>query len=93
MELRCRLSVLKKQKVKIENINRTQKEKKEFLIKYISKEKNDINLKYLYYDYFEKDENDSGVIKNILISEIKNDWNKKLDKFYETVKIFNKIKN
>ena len=78
---------------KIENINRTQKEKKEFLIKYISKEKNDINLKYLYYDYFEKDENDSGVIKNILISEIKNDWNKKLDKFYETVKIFNKIKN
>ena len=87
------IDILKKQKVKIENINRTQKEKKEFLIKYISKEKNDINLKYLYYDYFEKDENDSGVIKNILISEIKNDWNKKLDKFYETVKIFNKIKN
>ena len=87
------IDILKKQKVKIENINRTQKEKKEFLIKYITKEKNDINLKYLYYDYFEKDENDSGVIKNILISEIKNDWNKKLDKFYETVKIFNKIKN
>lgn len=87
------IDILKKQKVKLENINRTQKEKKEFLIKYISKEKNDINLKYLYYDYFEKDENDSGVIKNILISEIKNNWNKKLDKFYETVKIFNKIKN
>lgn len=73
--------------------NRVEKEKKDFLIKYISKEKCDVNLKYLYYDYFEKDEDDSSLIKNTLINEIKNNWNKKFDKFYETVKIFSKIKN
>ena len=31
--------------------------------------------------------------KNALINEIKNNWNKNFDKFYETVKIFSKIKN
>ena len=74
------------------NINRFQKEKIEFLTRYINNENNDINLKYLYYDYFEKDEVDTSIIKNSLISEIKNNWNKKFDKFYETVKIFTKNK-
>ena len=63
------------------------------MIKYINKEKDDVNLKYLYYDYYEKDEENTNVIKESLINEIKNNWNKKFDKFYETVKIFNKIKN
>ena len=76
-----------------DSVNRVQKEKKDFLIRYIIKEKNDINLKYLYYDYFEKDENDSNIIRNCLINEINNNWNRKFDTFYETVKIFNKIKN
>lgn len=76
-----------------EGVNRVQKEKKEFLIRYINKENSDINLKYLYYDYFEKDEDDTSIIKSSLIQEIKNNWNKKFDSFYETVKIFNKIKN
>lgn len=73
--------------------NRLQREKKDFLIKYINKENNEINLKYLYYDYFEKDEDDISVIKNSLINEIKNNWNKKFDSFYNTVKIFCKTKN
>ena len=47
----------------------------------------------MYYDYFEKDEEDSNIIREGLINEIKNNWNKKFDTFYETVKIFNKIKN
>jgi len=76
-----------------DNVNRVQKEKKDFLIRYINKEKNNVNLKYLYYDYFEKDEEDSSIIREDLINEIKNNWNKKFDTFYETVKIFNKIKN
>lgn len=76
-----------------DNVNRVQKEKREFLIRYINKEKNIVNLKYLYYDYFEKDEEDSNIIREGLINEIKNNWNKKIDNFYETVKIFNKIKN
>lgn len=77
----------------IESINRIQKEKKEFLIKFINKEKNNVNLKYLYYDYFEKDEEDINIIKEVLINEIKTNWNKKFNSFYETVKMFRKIKN
>jgi hypothetical protein len=59
----------------------------------ISNEKNDINLKYLYYDYFEKDEDNIKDIKDKLIKEIKNNWNKRLNKFYDTAIIFSKIKN
>ena len=77
----------------IDSVNRVQKEKKDFLIRYINREKNIANLKYLYYDYFEKDEDDSNKIRETLINEIKNNWNKKFDSFYETVKIFSKIKN
>ena len=88
-----KINIIKRRKVNIENVNRNIKEKKDFLIKYINEEKNDINLKYLYYDYFEKDENNIKIIKNDLIKEIKNNWNKKLNNFYDTVKIFNKIKN
>lgn len=76
-----------------DTVNRVQKEKKDFLIRYINREKNVTNLKYLYYDYFEKDEENSNKIRDILINEIKNNWNKKFDSFYEVVKIFNKIKN
>ena len=83
---------IKKNKIKT-NVNRIQKEKKDFLIKYINRESNFINLKYLYYDYFEIDEDDVSIIKCKLIEEIKNNWNKKFDRFYETVKIFNKINN
>lgn len=88
-----KINIIKRRKVNIENVNRNIKEKKDFLIKYINEEKNDINLKYLYYDYFEKDENNIKIIKNGLIKEIKNNWNKKLNNFYDTVKIFKKIKN
>ena len=88
-----KISIIKRRKVNIENVNRNIKEKKDFLIKYINKETNDINLKYLYYDYFEKDENNIKTIKSDLIKEIKNNWNKRFDSFYNTVKIFSKIKN
>ena len=79
--------------VKKDNITRIVKEKRDFLLKYINNEKNDINLKYLYYDYFELDEDDIKYIKDKLIKEIKNNWNKKFNNLYETVKIFSKIKN
>ena len=88
------IEIIKFKKGKTDSdLNRCRKEKKEFLIKYINKESNIINLKYLYYDYFEKDEENTDIIKNSLIQEIKNNWNKKFDSFYETVKIFSKIKN
>lgn len=87
------IEIVKCQKGKVNDISRIKREKKDFLIKYINKEKNDINLKYLYYDYFEEESDDITSIKNLLIKEIRGNWNKKLDNFYETVKIFNKIKN
>lgn len=83
----------KKRESQETSINRVQKEKMDFLIRYINKENNDINLKYLYYDYFEKDEKEASIIKRTLTNEIKNNWNKKFDSFYETVKLFNTIRN
>ena len=88
-----KIDIVKIKKVKPSNINRMEREKKEFLIKYINKENSEINLKYLFYDYFERDEDNINSIKEILIKEIKNNWNEKFNKFYETVKIFNKIKS
>lgn len=88
-----KIEIIKRQKVTYENISRIEKENKDYLIKYINKEKNNLNLKYLYYDYFEEEEEDIQKIKNRLINEIKNNWNKKLDNLREIVKLFNKIKN
>lgn len=87
------IGIIKNQKRRIFNINRLEKEKKDFLIRYISKENSLINLKYLYYDYFEKEEQDIDIIKKTLIKEIKYNWNKKFQDFYNTVKMFNKISN
>ena len=86
------IPIIKHTKVNNDNVTRSIREKRDFLLKYISNEKND-NLKYLYYDYFEKDEDNIKDIKDKLIKEIKNNWNKKLNKFYDTAIIFSKIKN
>lgn len=80
-------------KNKISSLNRSQREKKSFLIKYINKEESSINLKYLYYDYFEMEEDDINKIKSTLIKEVKCNWNNKLDTLFETVRLFKKIKN
>ena len=87
------IDIVKSSRNKISFVNRSQKEKKNFLIKYINKENNLTNLKYLYYDYFEKEDDNINNIKKSLINEIKYNWNNKLDDLYETVKIFKKIKN
>ena len=87
------IPIIKHTKVNNDNVTRSIREKRNFLLKYISNEKNDINLKYLYYDYFEKDEDNIKDIKDKLIKEIKNNWNKRLNKFYDTAIIFSKIKN
>lgn len=88
-----KINIIKEKKITYENVSRMEKERKRYLLKYFNKEKNEINLKYLYYDYFEKDEDDISLIKNILISEIKNNWNNKTNKLYDLVRLFNKIKN
>ncbi len=88
-----KIDIVKDTKLKRDDVLRSVREKKSFLIKYINSEKNIINLRYLYYDYFEKDEEDIKIIRNSLIKEIKNNWNKRFNSFYDTVKIFSKISN
>lgn len=78
---------------KIYNVNRVQRDKQNYLIKYIKNEKDDLKLKYLYYDYFENDESNINNIKDKLMYEINNNWNGKFNSLFETVKLFNKIKN
>lgn len=87
------IDIVSVKKRKISNINRMQKDKSNYLLKYIKKENNTLNLKYLYYDYFEEEEEDIVKIKDRLNYEITNNYNKKLSKLYDTVQIFNKIKN
>lgn len=88
-----KINIVKSSKNRISMISRNQREKMSFLTRYISKENNIMNLKYLYYDYFETECDDIDCIKKALLKEIKCNWNSRLDNFYETVRIFKKIKN
>ena len=88
-----KIDIVNSKKTKRDEINRLEKEKKLFLNKYIEKENSLINLKYLYYDYFEKEKDDISVIKKEIMDKINDTWDDKLNSFYETVKIFNKINN
>lgn len=85
------IPIIKEKEIIYENISRNDKEKKKYLVKYIGSEENNINLKYLYYDYFERDESNSSKIKKELINEINSNWNSKFNSLYETVKMFKKI--
>lgn len=87
------INIIKRKKINKKCVNRREGERREFLINYINKENNNSNLKYLYYDYFEKENEDISLIKRELTYEIKHNWNKRLNSFYETVKLINKIKN
>ena len=87
------INIINSKKIKREDVNRVEREKKLFLNKYIKRKNNFNNLKYLYYDYFEKEEGDVSLIKKKLLDSINSVWSDKLNSLYETVKIFNKINN
>ena len=81
--------------VEIEYLSRMDKEKRDYLIKFINKLdviKDESILKYLFYDYFEKEEDDCSKIKKILLKEINNN-NSNKNKLCDLVKVFRKIKN
>ena len=76
------------------NLNelRLEKEKKEITTSYIDNA-TDINiLKYLYYEYFNKECNNILTIKKILKKEINKSWTKQQNKLYQTIKLLNKKK-
>lgn len=78
----------------IDYISRIDKERKEYLYKFINNldiMDNANILKYIYYDYFEKEEEDPVVIKKLILNELDNySCNNKL---YELVRFLKKIKN
>lgn len=80
---------------KIDYISRIDKERKEYLYKFINNldVKDNANiLKYIYYDYFEKEEEDPVVIKKLILNELDN-YVSDNSKLYELVRFLKKIKN
>lgn len=79
----------------VDYVSRLDKEKREYLYKFINGldcKKNEIVLKYIYYDYFEKEEDDIFLIKKNIIKEINSDSCDK-NRLYDLIKVFKKIKN
>lgn len=86
-----KIEFIKNEKQNSNNISRIVKEKQKFIKDYISSLDDELTLKYIYYDYFEKEENKNN-IKEILLSEINSEWNSKLSKLYDLTKLLNKVK-
>lgn len=69
---------------------RIEKEKKEQLIKYIQATTDPITLKYLYYEYYEKETSNPLTTKKILLKELTKEWNIKQNNLYNIVKLLTK---
>jgi len=79
--------------IKIENIARVDKEKKDYLMKFVNNldvTADENILKYIYYDYFEVEEDDVLKIKDKILGELNSNFDNKL---FELVKVLKKIKN
>ena len=90
-----KIEIVDNKKILLHNVARSIKDKKNYLLKYINNlscDKDYLKLKYLYYDYFDKEIDDINIGKSKLLGELNNDWNNKLNKLYELVKML-KIKN
>jgi len=75
-------------KKKEEFLSRSQKEKRSFILNKLKKleDKNDIlALRYLYFDYFETEENNEVKILDSLKKELMGDWKKKNDELYKLI--------
>jgi len=79
------------EKKKLTNISRIVEEKKEYVKEFLSSVENNATLKYIYYDYYEKEAKDIN-IKEVLLKEINNPWNNKLNKLYELTKLLSSVK-
>ena len=79
-------------KINYQNKLRLEKEKKGKLINYIKKTNNKTTLKYIYYEYYEKETESIIQIKNSLLKELSKDWTAKQNNLYKLIKILNKVK-
>ena len=78
--------------IKVEDKLRIEIEKKESLIQSLEETRDEVLLKYLYYEYFNKENNNIEQIKEILLSEIKKKWTKKQNDLYHLVLLINQNK-
>jgi len=78
------------EEVKGNIISRVAKEKITYIKDFIDNIKDDVTLKYIYYDYYEEECNKG--IKEKLLKELNCSWNSKLNKLYELTKILNDVK-
>lgn len=78
--------------IKYQNKLRIEKEKKELLIEYIEKTTDILTLKYLYYEYYEKETEDLAKIKECLLKELSKEWNIKQNNLYNVVNLLTKVK-
>ena len=65
-------------------------ERKEKIKNLIDKTNNLSVLRYLFYEYYHKENNDINKIKKTLKKEIENNWNKNINKLYNLTKILEK---
>lgn len=65
-------------------------EKKDNLINYITENNDILKLKYLYYEYFEKECDNINIIKKSLLKEINKEWTTKQNNLYKLTNMFNK---
>ena len=69
------------------NILRIEKEKKDIIISFI-KNTNDIpTLKYLYYEYYQKESNNIYYLKKQLLNALSKEWNGKQKNIYNIINI------
>lgn len=74
------------------NTLRIEKEKKEELEQFIKDLNDEYTLKYLYYEYFNKECNDISAIKKILLQELSSEWTIKKNNLYLIINLLTKNK-
>ncbi len=82
-------------KLKPHLISRIEQDKRDYLTTYLQSINPDTQaslLKYLYYEYFEKEDTDSHHIKKVLTQTLLQDWNPKLDNLYQLTTLLNQHK-
>ena len=86
-----KLDYKKIKELKHHSILRIELEKKNLFIKYIIELQDETTLKYLYYEYFNKECNNKEIIKNSLLQELDKDWNIKKTNLYKTINLLIKL--
>jgi superfamily I DNA/RNA helicase len=73
-------------------ISRCISDKRKYLLDFFnSNNKIDI-YKYIYYDFYEEEEDDIKKIKNKLIEIISGEWNYDCDRLYDSIKMISGVK-